>query len=232
MPRRARIAIAGIAWHIIQRGNNRSACFFHDDDYRYFLATLAEHSHRWNCAVHAWVLMTNHVHLLVTPDRADGPAHLMKNLGQRYVQYVNRTYRRTGTLWDGRYRSCLAQEREYVLTCYRYIELNPVRAGMVGNPADYPWSSFRANARGTGDDVLSPHPDYLALGRTSDERAAGYRRLVGTHLDADTLDDIRRATNGNFVLGNHRFEQEIADALARRVTRGRPGRPKDASCRG
>ena len=123
MPRRARLAIAGIPWHIIQRGNNRTACFFSDDDYRYYLDRLSDLAEKYSCAVHAYVLMTNHVHLLLTPEKTDSASLLMKHLGQRYVQYINKTYRRSGTLWEGRFRSCLTQEDNYVLSCYRYIEL-------------------------------------------------------------------------------------------------------------
>lgn len=177
MPRRARLAIAGVPWHIIQRGNNRSACFYAEDDYRVYFDTLLEQSVRWRCAIHAYVLMTNHVHLLLTPETCDGPAGLMKNLGQRYVQYVNRTYRRTGTLWEGRYRSCLAQSGNYVLTCSRYIELNPVRAAMVRDPAAYRWSSYRTNAMGHHSSLLQPHQDWLALGGNG---LGARNRLSGT----------------------------------------------------
>jgi putative transposase len=135
MPRRARLSIAGIPWHIIQRGNNRSVCFFADEDYDFYLHHLKRLATKFGCAVHAYVLMTNHVHMLLTPERKDSAALLMKNLGQRYVQYVNRAYRRSGTLWEGRFRSCLTQSLDYVLACYRYIELNPVRARMVNDPA-------------------------------------------------------------------------------------------------
>ena len=135
MPRRARIAVAGVSWHTIQRGNNRSACFYTESDKLYFLSTLAEQSLKWRCEVHAYVLMTNHFHLLLTPHYRESAANMMKHLGRRYVQYVNRTYRRSGTLWEGRYRSCLAQEEVYVLTCQRYIELNSVRANMEGGRA-------------------------------------------------------------------------------------------------
>ena len=137
MPRRARLAIAGLPWHIIQRGNNRSACFFAEDDYWYFLDHLKRQSDRFGCAIHAYCLMTNHVHIMLTPEKADSASLMMKHLGQRYVQYINRTYRRSGTLWEGRFKSCLAQEDRYVLDCYRHIELNPVRAGMVARPGDY-----------------------------------------------------------------------------------------------
>jgi len=127
MPRRARIVVPGISWHIIQRGNNRSACFYTDDDYHKYLDTLKEQADKYDCLVHAYCLMTNHVHLLLTPIHEDSASQLMKHLGQRYVQYINRTYNRSGTLWEGRFRSCLTQSNEYVLACYRYIELNPVR---------------------------------------------------------------------------------------------------------
>jgi len=150
MPRRPRLSIACISWHIIQRGNNRSACFYTEEDYRRYLDTLADQSRRFGCAIHAYVLMTNHVHLLLTPARPDSASLMMKHLAQRYVQYVNRTYRRSGTLWEGRFRSCLTQSEDYVLDCYRYIELNPVRASMVRHPRDYRWSSFHANGDGRG----------------------------------------------------------------------------------
>lgn len=142
MPRRARLRVAGLPLHLIQRGNNRSACFYADEDYTLYLHHLGELARKFRCAVHAYVLMTNHVHLLLSPVREDGPSLLMKHLGQRYVQYINKTYRRSGTLWEGRFRSSIVQERGYLLRCYRYIELNPVRAGMVRHPRDYRWSSY------------------------------------------------------------------------------------------
>ena len=131
MPRRARLAIPCIPWHIIQRGNNRNACFYDNSDYQYFLDPLREQAAKYHCSVHAYCLMTNHVHLLLTPAAHDSASLLMKHLGQRYVQHVNRLYQRSGTLWEGRFRSCLVQENNYVLACYRYIEMNPLRAGML-----------------------------------------------------------------------------------------------------
>ena len=226
MPRRARLAVAGIPWHIVQRGNNRSACFYAEQDYHYYLDTLAKQAEKWECQVHAYVLMTNHVHLLLTPTHREGPSLLMKHLGQRYVQYVNRTYRRSGTLWEGRFRSCLAQSESYVLTCYRYIELNPVRAGMVSHPGAYPWSSYRANGEGRANLLMSPHDEYLRLGQDDASRCTAYRGLFQAHVDDDMLADIRQATNGNYVLGNQRFKEEIERALGRRGEAGQPGRPR------
>ena len=226
MPRRPRIAVAGVPLHLIQRGNNRQACFYSTDDYRQYLEWLREYAQDSGCAVHAYVLMTNHVHLLLTPTRADSASQLMKRLGQRYVQYINRTYRRSGTLWEGRYRSCIAQDEAYVLRCYRYIELNPVRAGMVGHPADYPWSSYASNGEGLGGYPLTPHSQYLALGKDDAGRRAVYQALFRHRMPDAMIDEIRRATNGNFALGNDRFKEEIEAVLGRRVQPGRPGRPK------
>lgn len=225
MPRRARLAVAGIPWHIIQRGNNRMACFYSESDYRRYLQDLGEQAGKHGCRIHAYCLMTNHVHMLVTPERVESPGLMMKHLGQRYVQYVNRTYGRTGTLWEGRYKSCLAQSDRYVLACYRYIELNPVRAGMVEHPAEYAWSSYRFNGQGQGDSLLNPHENYLALGASSEERTRRYRDLFRAHMEPGLIDEIRHAVNGNYVLGDSRFTAEIEAALKRRATPGKAGRP-------
>ena len=171
MPRRKRLQVAGLPLHIIQRGNNRQACFFADDDYLFFLDCLARIAKRFRCALHAYVLMTNHFHLLLSSELEAGPSLLMKFLGQRYVQYVNRTYKRTGSQWEGRFRSSLVQTERYVLGCYRYIELNPARANMVKHPSEYPWSSHAANADGRPTPWLKPHSEYLASDWTM--RSAG-----------------------------------------------------------
>lgn len=228
MPRRARLSVPGIPWHIIQRGINRSACFFSDEDYQYYLTTLAEQAEEHHCSIHAYVLMTNHVHLLITPENANSAALLMKNLGQRYVQYVNRYYRRSGTLWEGRFKSCLAQDDTYLLTCQRYIELNPVRARMVQKPDEYPWSSYLANTVGQLNSILTPHAQYLLLGRSKIERLEAYRSLFKAHMDEDEITQIRHATNGNYVLGDDRFQQQIEQMLNCRVVPGKSGRPRKA----
>ena len=225
MPRRPRITLAGVPLHLIQRGNNRQACFFSDDDYRAYLNWLQEYAEKCSCAIHAYVLMTNHVHLLITPRTSGGVGDLMKRLGQRYVQYINRTYRRSGTLWEGRFRSCLTQEEDYVLACYRYIELNPVRGNMVGHPAEYLWSSYRTNAQGEPSTLLTHHPIYTALSKDEKARQAVYRELFRYQLVPGMTDEIRVATNSNYALGSQKFQAQAAVMLGRRVTPGKSGRP-------
>ena len=225
MPRRQRLQVAGVPVHIIQRGNNRQACFFAEDDYLFFLDHLARIAKRVRCALHAYVLMTNHFHLLLTPELPAGPSLLMKFLGQRYVQYANRTYKRSGSLWEGRFRSSLVQTAHYVLGCYRYIEMNPVRANMVSHPIDYRWSSYGTNAQGTPVSWLTPHGEYLALGSDEGMRQAAYRRLFATELDQQLLREIRVSTHGGYAIGSSRFREEIETALKLRATPRGPGRP-------
>jgi putative transposase len=226
MPRRARIAVAGIPWHIIQRGNNRSPCFHADRDRHYYLNNLQQQAAKFGCAIHAYVLMTNHVHLLVTPQKIDSASLTMKHLGQRYVQYFNRSYKRSGTLWEGRFKSCLIESSTYLLFCYRYIELNPVRAKMVLRPHEYRWSSFGTNALGKASSLITPHEEYLDLGSSESGRRDSYRSMFGEELSSRNLDGIRRATNGNFVLGNPAFAKGIQNELGRRVIPHKAGRPK------
>ncbi len=176
--------------------------------------------------MYAYVLMTNHVHLLAAPEREDSIPRALQALGRRYVRYVNDTYRRTGTLWEGRYRAALIDSEEYFLSCCRYIELNPVRAGIVRHPSRYRWSSYASHARGTADRLVTQHALYRALGRSDVERRAAYRRLCRDALDAGFLEDIRNTTNGGWVLGNERFKRRIAETLARRVSPLPHGRPR------
>lgn len=229
MPRRARLVLPNVPLHIIQRGNNRQACFFAGEDYHFYLHWLEEHARNNACRVHAYVLMTNHVHLLLSAEAASSTGEMMKAIGQGYAQYVNRKYRRSGTLWEGRFRSCLTQDVGYLLACHRYIELNPVRAGMVEHPADYRWSSYRGNALGECDSLLHPHAAFDALGIDEIGRQAAYRELFRGELEPGMVDQIRRATNGNLVLGDQGFARRIENAFGRRVTAGLPGRPRKRS---
>jgi putative transposase len=190
------------------------------------LSLLEELAPRTECRMHALVLMTNHIHLLLTPERPDSASSLMKHLGQRYTQYFNRKSGRTGTLWEGRYRSCLAESAEYVLACYRYIEMNPVRAGMVSQPRDYRWSSHGANALGHSWPLISPHAQYRQLASDDASRQAAYRALFVDEPDLGLVNRIRAATRGNVVLGAASFAREVENAMGRRVLPGTPGRPR------
>jgi putative transposase len=170
--------------------------------------------------------MTNHVHLLVSTEKADAVGAMMKALGQRYVQYINKTYRRSGTLWEGRFRSCPIEAEAYLLACQRYIELNPVRANMLVHPAEYKWSSYAANAQGVANAVIKTHLLYNALGENAEKRQAAYRELFRYSLDIGLVDEIRKATNSNYALGSEVFVKQVEAALGRRVTQGKSGRPR------
>lgn len=172
--------------------------------------------------MHAYCLMTNHVHLLVTPTREGGAQAMMKGLGQRYAQFFNRMYERTGPLWDGRYHSCIAESSYYVLACYRYIELNPVRAGMVNRPADYRWSSYRVNADGADDQLVRPHTEFTALGITSESRRGAYQMMFDQVMDAPLLESIRSSTNGGYPLASPGFTHRLA-AMGVKVRPTAPG---------
>ena len=225
MARRARLDLPGIPQHIIQRGVNRSACFFADADYLAYLRFLDLARKKANCSIHAYVLMTNHVHLLVTGNHAGSGSVMMQSLGRRYVRYVNERYQRTGSLWEGRYRSTLIDSERYLLACYRYIELNPVRSGLVGSPGDYPWSSFGHHVNVRADPLIEDHEVFLAVGRNAQDRAERYRDLCQSSLEATATEEIRRKTNRGYVLGSAGFARQIEAALRRRVTEGKPGRP-------
>jgi putative transposase len=225
MPRKPRMYLAGVPCHVVQRGNNRAACFFADDDYAFYLEVLADACRRYRVQVHAYVLMTNHVHLLVSPQTVDGVSRVMQSIGRRYVQYVNKRYRRCGTLWESRHKASLVDAERYLLACYRYIELNPVTAGMVPHPGDYRWSSYGANAWGKRDELVSPHALYLALGADAAMRRACYRELFATHLSRDVVHQIQTALDFSMPLGNDRFRQQIERELGRSIGQAKRGRP-------
>ena len=223
MARLPRFNIVGQAQHVIIRGNNREPIFYSDEDYLFYLEKLQQACVKHECELHAYVLMTNHVHLLITPNKTDGISKAMQMIGRYYVQYFNHTYQRTGTLWEGRYKATLIDSDVYALTCYRYIELNPVRAKMVDHPAEYPWSSYRCNALGDGCNVITPHRLYFALGGNDEQKQEAYRGLFSSTIDDRTLDVIRRSTNKAWVLGSESFNQKIQKQLNRPVlpsTRG------------
>jgi putative transposase len=228
MARKPRFSLVGVSQHVIQRGNNREPCFHGTGDCQRYLGDLREAATRNHCRVHAYVLMTNHVHLLVTPMQEHGVSHLMQDIGRKYVRYVNRTYQRTGTLWEGRYKASLVDSDAYLLTCMRYIELNPVRARMVNHPGEYRWSSYAANAQGEANPLLTPHPVYTQLGTDSGTRQHAYRELFRHHMDNDLLHAIRTALNQELVLGREDFKDRIEQMTARRTRPGQNGRPRTA----
>jgi putative transposase len=221
MPRHARICLPDIPCHVVQRGHNRRPCFASDEDRLRYLRGLKEHADRYGVAVHAYALMTNHVHMLMTPRDEGGISRTMKALGEDYVRYFNRTYRRTGTLWEGRPYSCLVDSEGYFLVCHRYIECNPVRAGIVAAPEEFRWSSYRANALGEPSDLLAPHPIVLALGATDAERRLAYRELFRNELSAAVLEEIRDSTQGGFALGSKAFQESVSAAFGMPLVRRR-----------
>lgn len=200
---------AGIPVHIIQRGNDRIDCFRSDKDRGVYMKYLRKAASKYKVNIHAWVLMSNHVHLLATPGRDNSTSRMMQYVGRFYVRYFNKRYDRTGTLWEGRFRSCLVQSERYFLTCQKYIELNPVRAGMVENPADFHWSSHRFNTRIVTSSFCVPHEVYLAMGSTESDRVVAYRELFLETLSAEQLKSIRDATNKELVFGSEGFKNQI-----------------------
>ena len=215
--------------HLVQRGINREPCFVAEEDYHCYLHWLQESAADWACAIHAYVLMTNHVHLLITARRTDGPARLMQSIGRRYVQYVNRLYKRTGSLWEGRYKSSAVQAETYLFACMRYIELNPVRAGMVADPAQYGWSSYRHNGLGQTDERITCHRLYRSLGPNPEERLESYRALFRSELDDEAIGDIRLALAQSQPLGEDRFTDCLCAKLGMRRALPRRGRPPGAA---
>jgi putative transposase len=227
MARLSRYCPGGIPQHVIQRGNNRSICFAADEDLAVYASYLYDAASIYGVGLHGWVFMTNHVHLLVTPEQDSSLSKTMQHLGRHYVRYFNRKYQRTGTLFEGRFKSCIVQQSRYFLVCQRYIELNPVRAGIVRNPADYIWSSYRSNALGLVSKLWAPHPEYLSLGRSERERQVRYRSLFEGHIEADLLADVRLSINQGLALGSEKFRKEIEELGGRRQNLLKRGpRPK------
>lgn len=225
MPRRSRLHLVDVPQHIIQRGNNRQATFFAEEDYLFYLDRLGEGTRKYGCSIHAYVLMTNHVHLLASAQRAYALSLMMQYVGRYFVRYINRAYRRSGTLWEGRFRSSLVDTETYFLRCSRYIECNPVRAQMVQGPGEYRWSSYGHHAFGLPDRLLVAHEQYRLLGRSDEERQHRYRDLFRTDLDSKELAEIRSAANRGWPLGGNRFKDEIERALKCAVRPPKMGRP-------
>lgn len=223
MARLPRICLPGIPQHVIQRGNNRQVCYASEEDFAMYAHWLREYAGKHRVALHAWVFMTNHVHLLLTPETENGISKLMQSLGRRYVRYFNHTYTRTGTLWEGRFKSCVIDAENYLLQCQRYIEMNPVRASMVASPEEYVWSSYRCNGLAQSSGLWTPHPVYQALGDTHEKRAECYRAVFRGHIGETLLKEIRRSVNQGMVLGNDSFRAEVERLSGRRTTQLKRG---------
>lgn len=227
MARLPRLCPKGIPQHIIQRGTNRQVCFANEADYAAYASWLAEYSTEYDVAIHAWVFMTNHVHLLATPNCDNAISKMMQSLGRCYVRYFNHCYKRTGTLWEGRFKSCVIHADHYLLNCQRYIELNPVRAAMVNAPGHYKWSSYGSNALGVKAVLWTPHDVYLELGANEVSRTEAYRNLFSNNLDEHLLKEIRDTCNQGLALGSDKFKQEVERLAGRRVSHLKRGpKPK------
>ena len=225
MARLPRLSVAGCVHHVIQRGHNRQHIFLSDADRRFFLALLEENARRFFVAIHAYVLMDNHFHLLATPQSADALAQMMQSLGRRYVRYFNDAHQRSGTLWDGRYRSTVVQAEKYLLTCMAYIDLNPVRAGMVQQPREFEWSSHRHYVGLRSDKLLQPHALVWTLGNTPFAREASYADLVRQGITTVQSAQVTDFTLGGWPLGGQEFLAALEKDSMRRMQKGRPGRP-------
>lgn len=232
MPRPPRITIPTYPHHIIQRGNNRQAIFFVEDDYRFFLECLRQAKLKRTCRIYAYVLMTNHFHLLVEPSHDGDLGRLMQSVGRRYVRYINETYQRSGTLWEGRFKSAAVSRDEYLMVCSRYIELNPVRAGLVKHPREYQWCSYQYRALGVSDQLLDEDPWYTGLGGNAAARQKAYRDWVESRIKEGEWEQIRQATQRGRLIGRETFQKEIETMVGRRLigeSRGRPRKVKSAA---
>jgi len=226
MARLPRLTLPGYPHHIIQRGNNRQPIFVTSADYETLLHMLDEQARKWKVALHAYVLMSNHVHLLATPETADSIPFMMQALGRGYVRYFNQKQGRTGTLWEGRYKSTLIQAERYLLACMAYIDLNPVRAGLCGEAADYPWSSHRHYIGRRHDKLITPHPLYWELGNTPFAREMAYSELVRAGISSQQHGALTDATARGWALGDPDYVADLQRRTERRVSKGKAGRPR------
>jgi putative transposase len=225
MARLPRLTLPGYPHHIIQRGNNRQPIFSAAADYELLLALLEEHAKAQKVALHAYVLMSNHFHVLATPQTEDGVPRMMQSVGRSYVRHFNGKYARSGTLWEGRYRSTLIQAERYLLACMVYIDLNPVRAGMVADPAEYPWSSHAHYVGRRTDRLVAPHPLFWELGNTPFARELAYAELVRSGLSAAQQQALTDSAMRGWALGEQAYVQDLQRRTERRIVKSRAGRP-------
>jgi len=229
MARLPRLTLPGYPHHIVQRGNNRQAIFADRTDYEALLGLLDEYSRKFHVAIHSYVLMSNHFHLLATPQTEDGVPQLLQAVGRSYVRLFNKRQQRTGTLWEGRYKSTLIQAERYLLACMVYIDLNPVRAGVVANPADYPWGSYAHYTGRRADKLVTPHPLYWALGNTPFAREQAYSDLVATGIGSQQQQALTESTFRGWALGEPDYVADLQRRTERRVSKSKAGRPKTSN---
>lgn len=215
--------------HIVQRGHSREPVFFKTEDYLSYLGWLHEASERYRCKIHAYVLMTNHIHVLATPEKNNSISLMMQYVGRHYVPYINDSYGTSGSIWEGRYKSNMIHDEAYLLICMRYIELNPVRANMVDAPGIYRWSSYQANAHGKEDELVRNHPLYISLGKSGALRIKAYAALFNAHINQEQLGVIRASCQSGTPLGNNYFKQKVEEKLMCNVGQINRGRPKKGS---
>ena len=226
VPRKPRMYLPNIPYHVIQRGNNRDATFFCEEDYQFYLECLYDAIKRYGVKVHAYVLMTNHVHLLMTPTAKESISLTMQSVGRRYVQYINKLYKRTGTLWESRHKASPVDAENYLMICHRYIEMNPVKAKMVYSPAEYRWSSYRCNAEGKFNRLVETHDVYGRLGKSVEERCERYSLLFKQQNDFNAEKRIKDSIEFSVPTGSHSFKEQIERALRCKVGYAHRGRPR------
>jgi putative transposase len=226
MARLPRLTVPGYPHHIIQRGNNRQAIFAGNADYEFLLGLLEEYAKKHQVAVHGYVLMSNHLHLVATPETDDGIPQLMQAVGRRYVRYFNSRQARTGTLWEGRYRSTLIEAERYLLACMAYVDLNPVRAGIAADPADYFWSSHSHYIGRRTDRLVTPHPLLWELGNTPFAREQAYADMVRAGISSEQQRALTDATLRGWALGEPDYVADLQRRTERRVAKGQAGRPR------
>ena len=228
MPRKPRFYLPNIPVHIVQRGHSREPVFFENADYQAYLFWLQEAALRYGCDIHAYTLMTNHIHILATPEQQNSISLMMQYTGRFYVPYINHKYGTSGTIWEGRYKASMVHDEEYLLTCMRYIEMNPVRADMVKSLGAYRWTSYQANALGKANAIVKMHDIYKSLGKTKEQRLNVYKALFKAQLEEDEVNDIRKSWQTGTPLGNAYFRDKIETKLKCKVGQNRRGRPKRA----
>ncbi|MCK5540561.1 MAG: transposase [Deltaproteobacteria bacterium] len=229
MPRKPRFYQPGVPAHVFQRGHNKLPVFFEDFDYLEYLRCLKKSADKYGCDIHAYVLMTNHVHLLLTPQREDSISQMFQSIGREYVRYINQKYQRCGGLWEGRHKGNIIESCRYLLLAMRYIERNPVRAGIVKHPAEYRWSSYIANALGKSSAILQPQEEYLALEQTSQGRCTSYKALFKEITNIDEQELIRQSLSSGTPLGSDHFKKAVEEVSGNKIgysVRGRPAKER------